>query len=139
MTDLTIPAEAVEAASNAIHRALASDWMAVANALAASDDDVSDAYPRLLHDLARAALTAALPILHPTIPNTVEALGALPLRSVAQGVDDDGDVVLIFHDDLGDWGCLGDGEAYPTAQAVALAENLGITEWTVLWPLGGAA
>ena len=92
-----------------------------------------------MYKAAADALTAALPILHPTIPNTIEALGALPLRSVAQGVDDDGDVVLIFRDDLGDWGSLGDGEAYPTAQAVALAENLGITEWTVLWPLGGAA
>lgn len=121
MTNLTIPDEAVEAAGTAIYETL------------------EDMRFHPVTDTACAALSAAMPHLHPTIPNTVEALGALPLRSVAQGVDDDGDVVLIFRDDLGDWGCLGDGEAYPTAQAVALAENLGITEWTVLWPLGGAA
>ena len=127
MTDLTIPAEAVQAAGAALHLD------------ACTDDDHGACDSGDWDREAHTALETALPILHPTIPNTVEALGALPLRSVAQGVDDDGDVVLIFRDDLGDWGCLGDGEAYPTAQAVALAENLGITEWTVLWPLGGAA
>ena len=86
-------------------------------------------------------LTAALPILHPTIPNTVEALEALPVDAVVRGCGELGAYTAIracwlgidlWLDDNGDpW--LVDGLADRTSSLH------GITEWTVLWPLGGAA
>ena len=139
MNSMTIPDEAVEAASNAIHRALASDWMSVANALAASDD-VNDAYPRLLHDLALSSLTAALPRLHPAIPNTVEALEALPIGSVIQTagttpIDDTGVYTRCSYG----WAGAGSYAVPTSSKLAACAEaELGLPGWIVLWPLGGA-
>lgn len=130
MTDLPIPAEAIEAAGRALH-------------LDSCTDDEHDTCDVGDWDReARLALTAALPILHPTIPNTVEALEALPVDAVIRGYGELGAYTAIHVRWLGSDLWLNDnGEPW---RADGLADRRdstlhGITEWTVLWPLGGAA
>ena len=81
------------------------------------------------------ALTAALPILHPATHNTVEALEALPIGSVIRGNDADGPVAERETSD--EWAIW--DRSCTTPQLVGLGQRHDITEWTVLWPLGGAA
>ena len=89
-----------------------------------------------MHKAAAVALTAALPILHPTIPNTVEALEALPDGAIIRGEFPFGgaDVWVKWQDD---WLLTG-GVALSDASYLAEVWRV-ITEWTVLWPLGGAS
>ena len=126
MTDLTIPAEAVEAALWA--------WIESATE-GVTRENVAPRVLDLNRPRAAAALTATLPILHPTIPNTVEALGALPVGSVIRGNDADGPVAERETSD--EW-AIWDG-SYTTPQVVGLGQRYDIAEWTLLWPLGGAA
>ena len=91
--------------------------------------------PETWQHAARRNLAEVVPVLHPTIPNTVEALGALPIGSVIRGNDADGPVAERETSD--EW-AIWDG-SYTTPQVVDLGQRYDITEWTVLWPLGGAA
>ena len=86
-----------------------------------------------MHKAAAVALTAALPILHPTIPNTVEALEELPEGSIIR--HDEGLLWVRIAEHL--W-ADGPHEPAVTTQRVTLSAPTG-TAWTVLWPLGGAA
>ena len=131
MNSITIPDEAVEAAGTAIYETL------------------EDMRFHPVTDTARAALAAAMPHLHPTIPNTVDALEQLANTSDAQvvirGLDRDDDpftVVCVSWDsvNLGLW-VTDAGEVWHTESLVDLttSSDIRITEWTVLWPLGGVA
>ena len=137
MTDLTIPDEAVAAAA----------WD---NPTPCAQCDEGPARPCLAClGQAREMLTAALPILHPTIPNTVEALEQLAIASGAQaiirGLDQDDDPITAI--------CVSWDSEYLALWVTDMAEerhtlrlvdlttsrDIRITEWTVLWSLGGAA
>ena len=136
MTDLTIPAEAVEAAGAALHLEACTD-----EGHGACD---SGDWDREAHT----ALEAAMPHLHPTIPNTVEALEQLAIASGAQaiirGLDQDDDPITAI--------CVSWDSEYLALWVTDMAEerhtlrlvdlttsrDIRITEWTVLWPLGGA-
>lgn len=110
--------EAVEAARLAIHQALASDWMSVVKAL----DGSQEQYEALLADIANAALTAALAVLHPTVPNSVEALDTLPRGTVLRGEDHEGTPWLASLT-----------PAFDSAQSVPCWRDMGIDSWQVLW------
>jgi len=128
VTDLTIPDEAVEAAASTYFETDAgANWARMDE----SAPRLTDRFRRYMHR----ALTAALPILHPATHNTVEALEALPIGSVIRGNDADGPVAERETSD--EW-AIWDG-SYTTPQLVGLERRYGITEWTVLWPLGGAS
>ena len=126
MSNLTIPSEAVEAALWA--------WIESA-AEGVIRENVS---PRVLdrnRPRAVAALSAAMPLLHPTIPNTVEGLDALPDEAVIRGMSDDGAVVAEKW--RGTWLATGESESYDSRDLARVWQD--IATWTVLWPLGGAA
>lgn len=124
MTDLTIPDEAVEAAAEALH----------ADGCPECAEGDSERCPGWdMTREAEVALTAALPILHPTIPNTVEALEQLPEGSIIR--HDEGLLWVRIAEHL--W-ADGPHEPAVTTQRVTLSAPTG-TAWTVLWPLGGAA
>ena len=125
MTDMQIPDEAVEAAVKA-HRHPRRMLTNTSDGLA--------------HDRMDAALEAALPILHPTIPNTVEALEALPVGSVIQTVDTPlADTGVYTRWSYG-WAGAGSYAVPTTSELVAYAEaELSLPGWVVLWPLGGVA
>lgn len=91
--------------------------------------------PESWQHAARRTLAEVVPALHPTIPNTVEALEALPIGSVIRGNDADGPVAERETND--EW-AIWDG-SYTTPQVVGLGQRYDIPAWTVLWPLGGAA
>ena len=122
MNSMTIPDEAVEAAGSAIYETL------------------EDMRFHPVTDTARAALSAAIPHLHPTIPNTVEALEALPVGSVIQTVDTPLADTSVYT--LWSYGWVGAGSyaVLTTSELVACAEaEPSIPGWRVLWPLGGVA
>ena len=126
MSNLTIPDEAVEAAAEALH----------ADGCPECAEGDSERCPGWdMTREAEVALTAALPILHPAIPNTVEALEELPIGSVIRGNDADGPVAERETSD--EWAIW--DRSCTTPQLVGLGQRHDITEWTVLWPLGGAA
>ena len=129
MNSMTIPAEAVEAAGLATHQVLASDWMSVVKAL----DGSQERYEDLLADIANAALAAALPHMHPTVPNEAEALDALPDGAVIRGMNDDGAVVA--ENWWGTWRATGGYYSYSSSEWVSYWRD--IATWTVLWPLCG--
>ena len=88
-----------------------------------------------MYKAAADALTAALPILHPTIPNTVEALEQLPDGAILRAELGSGAISATRDGDK--WGTAGSGWLHTSDE---LARHYSrITEWTVLWPLGGAA
>lgn len=124
MSNLPIPTEAVEAALWA--------WIESA-AEGVTRENVSPRVLDLNRPRAAAALTAALPILHPTIPNTIEALEQLPEGSIIR--HDEGLLWVRIAEHL--W-ADGPHEPAVTTQRVTLSAPTG-TAWTVLWPLGGAA
>ena len=82
-------------------------------------------------DLAQAALTAALAVLQPTVPNKVEALDALPVGTVLRG-DAREEGVIVAH-----LTCLGWTEGEVPYDSTRLlfrhADLLGIDSWRVLW------
>lgn len=126
MTDLTIPDEAVEAAASTYY---------VAPDEGVSWERLDEAAPCLANSIRRymhRALTAALPILHPTIPNTVEALDALPDGAILRAELGSGAISATRDGDK--WGTAGSGWLHISDE---LARHYSrITEWTVLWPLG---
>ena len=122
MNSMTIPDEAVEAAGSAIYETL------------------EDMRFHPVTDTARAALSAAIPHLHPTIPNTVEALEALPVGSVIQTVDTPLADTSVYT--LWPYGWIGAGSyaVLTTSELVTCAEaEPSIPGWRVLWPIGGVA
>lgn len=120
MNSMTIPDEAVEAAGSSIYETL------------------EDMRFHPVTDTARAALSAAMPHLHPTISNTVEALEALPVGVVLRTVDEDGDVWVASRFRR-EWWDLGSGQDLLSTEGMAnWADEGGPSAWTVLWPLGGA-
>ena len=121
MNSMTIPDEAVEAAGTAIYETL------------------EDMRFHPVTDTARAALSAAMPHLHPTIPNTVEALEALPIGSVIQTAGTTPVETGVYTRWSYGWAGA-DSYAVPTtSELAAYAEaELGLPGWIVLWPLGGA-
>ena len=126
MTNLTIPDEAVEAALWA--------WIESATE-GVTRENVAPRVLDLNRPRAAAALTATLAILHPTIPNTIEALGALPDGAILRAKLGSGAITATREGD--EWGTAGNGWLHTSDE---LARHYSrITEWTVLWPLGGAA
>ena len=121
MNSMTIPDEAVEAAGSSIYETL------------------EDMRFHPVTDTARAALSAAMPHLHPTISNTVEVLEALPVGSVIQTVDTPLADTSVYT--LWSYGWVGAGSyaVLTTSELVACAEADSIPGWRVLWPLGGVA
>ena len=117
MTDLTIPDEAVQAAGAAIY------------------ETFKDMRFHPVTTPARAALEAALPILHPTIPNTVEALDTLPDGAILRAELGSGAITATREGD--EWGTAGNGWLHTSDELARYYSR--ITAWTVLWPLGGAA
>ena len=125
MNSMTIPDEAVEAAVKA-HRHPRRMLTNTSDGLA--------------HDRMDAALEAALPILHPTISNTVEVLEALPVGSVIQTVDTPLADTSVYTRWSYGWVGAGSYAVLTTSELVACAEaEPSIPEWRVLWPLGGAS
>ena len=91
-------------------------------------------------DTARAALSAAMPHLHPTIPNTVEALEALPEGSVIKTAGTTLADTCVYTRWSYGWAGAGSYAVPTTSELVAYAEaELGLPGWRVLWPLGGVA
>ena len=125
MNSMTIPDEAVEAAGTAIYETL------------------EDMRFHPVTDTARAALSAAMPHLHPTIPNTVKALEALPEGSVIQTAGTtlaDTCVYTRWPGSKSRWAGAGSYAVPTTSELVAYAEaELGLPGWRVLWPMGGAS
>ena len=127
MNSMTIPDEAVEAALWA--------WIESA-AEGVTHENVSPLVLDRNRPRAAAALEAAMSHLHHQIPNTVEALEALPDGAIIRGEFPFGgaDVWVKWQDD---W-LLSGGVALSDASYLAEVWRV-ITEWTVLWPLGGAS
>ena len=122
MNSMTIPDEAVEAAGTAIYETL------------------EDRRFHPVTDTARAALSAAMPHLHPTIPNTVEALEALPEGSVIQTAGTTLADTCVYTRWSYGWAGAGSYVVLTTSELAAYTEaDLNLPEWTVLWPLGGAS
>lgn len=122
MDSMTIPDEAVEAAGTAIYETL------------------EDMRFHPVTDTARAALSAAMPHLHPTIPNTVEALEALPEGSVIQIAGTTLADACVYTRWSYGWAGAGSYAVPTTSELVASAEaELGLPRWIVLWPMGGAS
>ena len=91
--------------------------------------------PETWQHAARRTLAEVVPVLHPTIPNTVEALGALPDGAILRAELGSGAISATREGDK--WGTSGSGWLHTSDE---LARHYSrITEWTVLWPLGGAA
>lgn len=92
---------------------------------------------------AREVLDAALPLLHPTIPNTVEALEATHPDTVlmAWDVADPALSYVVVRTASNDyqWAEVGVRRPGTHGELAVIAADRGITEWTVLWPIGGAA
>ena len=128
MNSMTIPDEAVEAAA----------WD---NPTPCSLCDEGPARPcRACLTAAREMLTAALPYLHLTIPNTAEALEALPEGSVIQMVDTTLADTCVYTRWSYGWAGAGSYAVPTTSELVAYAEaELSLPGWIVLWPLGGAS
>ena len=122
MNSMTIPDEAVEAAGTAVY------------------ETFKDMRFHPVTTPARSALEAALPILHPQIPNTVEALEALPEGSVIQTVGTTLADTCVYTRWSYGWAGAGSYAVPTTSELVAYAEaELGLQGWIVLWPLGGVA
>ena len=122
MNSMTIPDEAVEAAGSSIYETL------------------EDMRFHPVTDTARAALSAAMPHLHPTIPNTVEALEALPEGSVIQPAGTTLADTCVYTRWSYGWAGAGSYAVPTTPELVAYAEaELSLPGWIVLWPLGGVA
>ena len=122
MNSMTIPDEAVEAAGTAIYETL------------------EDMRFHPVTTPARSALEAALPILHPQIPNTVEALEALPVGSVIQMAGTTLVETCVYTRWSYGWAGAGSYAVPTTSELVAYAEaELSLPGWIVLWPLGGVA
>ena len=131
MNSMTIPDEAVEAALWA--------WIESA-AEGVTHENVSTRVLDRNRPRAVAALEATMSHLHPAIPNTVEALEALPTGSVIQTAGTTLADTCIYT--LWSYGWVGAGSyaVLTTSELVACAEaEPSIPEWRVLWPLGGVA
>ena len=84
-----------------------------------------DRYPimtAMFRDYADTALDAALAVLHPTVPNSVEVLDALPRGTVLRGEDHEGTPWLVSLT-----------PAFDSAQSVPCWRDMGIDSWQVLW------
>ena len=84
-----------------------------------------DLYPimtAMFRDYAETALDAALAVLHPTVPNSVEVLDALPRGTVLRGEDHEGTPWMASLTPV-----------FDSAQSVPYWRNMGITSWQVLW------
>ena len=131
MNSITIPDEAVEAALWA--------WIESA-AEGVTRENVNPHVLDRNRPRAAAALSAAMSHLHPTIPNTVEALEALPEGSVIQTAGttlEDSCVCTLWS--YG-WACVGSYVVLSTSELVASTDaELGLPGWIVLWTLGGVA
>ena len=122
MNSMTIPDEAVEAAGTSIY------------------ETFKDMRFHPVTTPARSALEAALPILHPQIPNTVEALEALPEGSVIQTAGTTLADTCVYTRWSYGWVGAGSYAVLTTSELVACAEaEPSIPGWRVLWPLGGVA
>ena len=122
MNSMTIPDEAVEAAGTAIYETL------------------EDRRFHPVTDTARAALEAAMPHLHPTIPNTVEALGALPVGSVIQTVGTTLADTCVYVRWSYSWAGAGSYAVLTSSELAAYAEaEFSLPGWIVLWSPGGVA
>ena len=127
MTDLTIPDEAVAAAAEALH----------ADGCPECAEGDSERCPGWdMTREAEVALTAALPHLHPTIPNPVDGLDALPEGAVIRGELLPG-VAIVCEKWADRWLVTGEPESYDSRDLARVWQD--IATWTVLWPLGGAA
>ena len=67
-----------------------------------------------------------------TIPNTVDALDALPIDAILRSTAVDW---VLHRVNARDWAVAGSGPYETTEHIHALAEHAGTTEWTVLWPV----
>ena len=122
MNSMTIPDEAVEAAGTSIY------------------ETFKDMRFHPVTTPARSALEAALPILHPQIPNTVEALEALPEGSVIQMAGTTLAETCVYARWSYGWAGAGSYAVPTSSELVACAEaEPSIPGWRVLWPLGGVA
>ena len=95
-----------------------------------------DRYPimtAMFRDYADTALDAALAVLHPTVPNTTDALDALPLGTVIRG--DEGSVWTRKHSGrhIGRWTGSGSRPGVRTVDLVNIGTYKQINSWQVLW------
>lgn len=106
---------------------------AIAKALDTNWDPDYPVMEAMFRDYAEIALEAALAVLHPHVPNTVEALDALPVGTVLRGVDQDGDLTVAMRSATGDWVSIGASLEAETDAMQTHGHDYGITEWTVIY------
>lgn len=109
--------DAIEAAARALWDTGGTDW------------NEANADERHYHrDCAEVALNAALAVLHPTIPNTVEALHDLPIGTVIRSDEDS-----VAERAEGYWWVTGVEAWWATRQLTGVVITSTPTAWTVLW------
>lgn len=115
---MRITDEAVEAGARAILRGATIDSFYSQGDWEAAGYDVQQSMRKAASD----ALDAALAILHPTVPNTADALDVLPRGTVLRGEDHEGTPWLVSL-----------ASAFDSAQSVPYWRSAGIDSWRVLW------
>ncbi len=95
------------------------------------DDDIPEDWRDEWLYVARAAITEALAVLQPTVPNEVEALEALPVGTVLRGDAREEGVIVAHLTRLG-W-TEGEVPYDSTRLLFRHADLLGIDSWQVLW------
>ena len=110
--------EAVEAGARAILHGATIDGFYAQGDWEAAGYDVQQSMRKASSD----ALDAALAVLRPTVPNSVEALDALPRGTVLRGEGHEGTPWLVSLT-----------PAFDSAQSVPYWRDMGIDSWQVLW------
>ena len=120
---MSIRDKAVEAGARALaHLEPDEDWPTNAELGGGPTGTRDDEYRSETRDESAACIRAALAVLHPTVPNDVAALDALPAGTVLRGVDQDGTAWLLHPQ-----------ESFRAAGAVLYFEAVGVTEWLVIY------